>query len=85
LLLALIVSVLALFFFPLAFGGFQSTHGPTSTIDSGTVAVDLTTATFALLLPPIVLLTVRRVELEPRLEMCSERDSLCVLLCNFRC
>jgi len=83
--LALLFSVFALFFCPLTFGSFQSTHGPTSTINSSNTALDLTLATFIFLVPTIVLLTVRRVVLEPLPELFGESRSLCVRFCTFRC
>jgi hypothetical protein len=84
---ALLVTVLALFFFPLSFGGFQSTHGPTSTIDSGVLSHDLALATFVILFPSIILLPLSAASFksEPISEAAEPGRSLCVTLCTFRC
>lgn len=84
---ALLVSVLALFFFPLSFGGFQSTHGPTGTLDSGVFSHDLTLTAFAVLLPSLILLplSAASIESEPDSEIPEPGCSLWVTLCTFRC
>lgn len=84
-LVALLASVLALFFFPLPFGGFQSTHGPTSTLDSGSLSHDLTLAIFTFQFPTIVLAELQPVEFEAAPVVSEVVGSRCALLCTFRC
>jgi len=82
---ALLISVMALFFCPLAFGSFQSTHGPTSTLDAGSVSLDFTIAFIGMVLPSLVLRPLCRLEFEAEVESAAGIHPLRVLLCTFRC
>ena len=82
---ALLLSVMALFFCPLAFGSFQSTHGPTSTLDSGAISIDLAVGFFGIALPAVVLEPLRRIEFESPAPFSPVSNSLHVRLCTFRC
>lgn len=82
--LAVLVAVLALFFFPLNFGSFQSTHGPTTILSSG-VGVDLDIAVMGLVLPVIVVLVFRQTESDLSLDAPALPQALRLLFCSFRC
>jgi hypothetical protein len=47
----LLIAVVSLFFFQLTFGSFQSTHGPTATLEPTAYSVDFTMVTSAVTTP----------------------------------
>jgi len=87
LLATLLISVMALFFCPLshAHGSFQSTHGPTSTVNSVDLTGHLDIACAGLALPPLLLHSAHRAESRIPVEAAPDPQALRVLLCEFRC
>lgn len=86
LLVAVTLAVMSLFFCHPAFGSFQSTHGPTSTIDAGAVSLDLAVMLFVFAIPAVTFRSaVRRLDLESFCESTLTSHPLRTLLCTFRC
>lgn len=87
LLAALLVSVMALFLCPLshAHGSFQSTHGPTSTVNSVDQTGHVDVACVGLVLPAMLLQPEHRAESRTPVHISLDPHPLRVLLCEFRC
>ena len=83
--LVLVVSVVALFFCPLGHGSYQSTNGPTTTVDSGTGSMDIGVAVFGMAAPVITLERQSSAPAEATTESIADVVSLRSMLCTFRC
>ncbi len=87
LLATLLISVMALFLCPLSYahGGFQSTHGPTSTVNSVDQSGHVDIACAGVMLPNLVLHSTNRSESRMPAEASPDPHPLRAILCEFRC
>lgn len=87
LLATLLISVMALFFCPLSYahGSFQSTHGPTSTVNGPDLTGPLAIACLGVVAPILLLQLAQHPDFEISARFLSGTHPLRVLLCVFRC
>jgi hypothetical protein len=81
-----LLAITLLFFFPLSFGSFQSTHGPTTTVTSGSLTADITLAGIAVIVLFLPASTLQQYRSEAlRCSDSSRSRQGRELLCTFRC
>ena len=82
----MLFAIVLLFFFPLTFGSFQSTHGPTTTVSASSGSIDFT---FDLVIAALVVVLAASFELSTSDASSSSNDpeiaAFSELLCCLRC